>query len=157
MARNNFIAHTGGAVAVTVAAKTLLAIKAPANIGVAVKSVTVTADSNNAGQQAMLVELVRYSGAAGGQSDGTAGSAGVATRKHTGLNTIQTAVNKNYSAEPTVAEVLESWHVNPAAGMQYPFPINEEPIARNGELMGVRITSNSGITPNVAIALECEE
>lgn len=153
MARNNFIASTRGVVATTVAAKTILTVTSPANIGVALKSICITFDSNNAGQQALLVELIRFDGT----TAGTAGSTVTAGKKMTGTNTVQSVVKTNYSVEPTVAEILEQWHVNPAAGMQYPFPINEEPIARNGEVLAIRITSNTGITPNVVVDLECEE
>jgi long-subunit fatty acid transport protein len=151
MARNNFVASPLVAVAVAAATtKTILAVKAPANIGVAVKSAVLSFDSNNAGQQAIIVEIVRFT------SDGT-GTTVTATKKNTGTDTIQTVVKHSYTVEPTGGTVVMGFHINPAAGMQYPFPINEEVLAKGGELIGIRVTTPAGVAVNAYPNLEGEE
>jgi hypothetical protein len=154
MARNNFIATNRAAVALAAAAtKTVLSVTAPANVQVAIKSATITFDSANAGQQAVIVEIVRYDAT----TAGTSSTVSNPSKKRTGSLAVQTVVKSNYTVEPTVAEIIEGFQINPSAGLQQPLPINEEIEVRNGEILGIRCTTPAGVTCNAYAAMECEE
>jgi hypothetical protein len=154
MARNNFVATSRAAVALAAAAtKTVLTVTSPTGVKVAVKAAMLTFDSSNAAQQAIIVELCRFTAATAGTSTTVTSP----SKKNSVDLAPATVVKKDYSVEPTVAEIIMGMEINPAAGVQYPFPINEELIAQNGEIIGIRCTTPSGVTANCYPVLECEE
>jgi hypothetical protein len=154
MARVNFLPSNRAVVALAAAAtKTVLLVKSPSAVQVAVKSASICFDSSNAGQQGITVELVRFDATSAGTSTNVSNP----SKKHTGSLAPASTVQSNYTAEPTVAEILMGFVINPSAGVQYPFPINEEIIIKNGESLGIRVTTPTGVTANAYAAMECEE
>jgi hypothetical protein len=149
MARLNFIAHTGGEVALSAATKkTVLQILAPANQRVVVKGYRISFDGTSGSAEPVLVEFSRQS---------TAGtmSAGTSAVRDTAMPTVQTTVTKTASAEPTETSVVFSQDVHPQTGVKEPLVFDEEIIVPGGGRLGVACTAPA--TVNVVVALDCEE
>jgi hypothetical protein len=155
MARNNFVASTQATAALTAnTTQTILLVIAAANTKVAIKSATITFDSANAAQQGITAELVRFTMAGAG----TGATTQTPAKKLSLDPTLSSVVKKTYATEPTVATVIGGFTLNASGGLQYPFAINEEVIAQNGEGVGIRITTPTGVTGVNAYAnMECEE
>ena len=151
MARNNFHVSTQAEVTLTAAStKTVLALIAPTSQGVAVKSATISFNGSSSSVQEIIVELVRFA------ADGT-GTAVTPSKKFSGTDTLRTTAKKNYTVEPTTPEILAGFEVNAQAGVQYPFPLDGEVIAKGGEVIGIRVTTPTGVNPNCYANFECEE
>lgn len=82
----------------------------------------------------VLVQLVRYSTA------GTSGASVTPGRRNLVASTADASVNQQFSAEPTVSEILESHYITPTGGLfVYQYPEDAEVLATAGERLGLRV------------------
>jgi hypothetical protein len=154
MARTRFSVSTEGELALTAAtAKTVLQVASPANIGVAIRGLAVSFDGTSGAAEPGSVELVIQT---------SAGTMTAATPQHddrraTGL-TIQTAAQKNATAEPTDSGViLRDWHVHPQTGVEFRWWLDEEIVIGGAAAVRVGVRCNMPAGVNARARLFCEE
>ena len=124
MAQTLYTASTGAAVAlVATTAKSVLSVTAPAQFGVDLRKIRLAFDGVTATDKGVLVEICSSTFATAGTT--TAGTVNQVTGR-TILAGFTTAYN--YTAEPTVLTVIESFLISPYNGTYvYDYPLGDSP------------------------------
>ncbi len=131
------------------AAKTVLMITAASNHRVLVTKLLVTGKGIVVTDTPIRVRLYRASTA------GTPGSSPTAVKNNSGDNeTIQTTVGINFSAEPTVGDVLDVFDFHPMQGQGVFFPIDGKITVIGGERLAVECLAAQGQTVTATMSFE---
>lgn len=140
MARNYLTLTTSAAVAlVGGTAKTILQLASAANSLVAVQEVTVTFDGTVAANTPVIVQLVRQTSA------GTMTNRTPLKLKDTST-ALQSSGQENASAEPTVGDMIRTYHIHPQAGVLYPLSLPDGEVEMAG---GTRFAVKVNAVQNV--------
>ncbi len=100
-------------------AKTVAQLVAATNHRALVRALEVMFKGTASGDTPVKIELVRQSTAGTGTAVTTAAN-GFCKDDPTVNETLQTAFNKDFSAEPTTSEMLKVWEIHPQTGVIYP-------------------------------------
>lgn len=136
-----FTIKNAAAVALVAAtAKTVLYLKAGANLPLDVSEWWTEFDGTSGSAVPVLVELLRFT------TDCTVTSA-TPTSKGSILNaaTAYFTGGSNASVEGTAGDVLYRHNVPPTAGKHVMFPLGDEIQVGKGERLGIRITAPAGV------------
>jgi hypothetical protein len=142
------------AVALTAStAKTVVAVKAPANQVLRVLEACVSFDGSTSTNTPALVELCTWTGAGAG----TPGSIPTPVKRDTGrTETVQSTAGVGYTAEPTVLAAEQSKYLGQFNGFfHYILPFAAPIIVPGGKGYAVRVTSPN--TVNAAGHITFEE
>jgi hypothetical protein len=150
MAGYNLALSTGEVSLVAATAKTVGVLLAAAQHRVRVQGLSMYFKDTVVTDTPVKVELVRVT------TGGTAGSSPTPVKKDENAGeTIQTTANINYSAEPTITDILETKEIHPQTGEKMYYPFGQEVYIKGGNKFGVRMTSAQNQT--VALNFELEE
>jgi hypothetical protein len=157
MAKAGYTVTTNGAVALTGgAAKTVLAVLAPAQFGVDLKKFRVGFDGVTASAVPALVELCSLTAA----TNSTPG-----TNNTTQTSAIQQAYGRSittgfsaFSAsttEPTVLAAIDSWLLSPTGGLVlYDFPLGDTPDSAVSQGFAIRVNAPAAVNVRAAMWFE---
>jgi len=145
-----FNAGTEGEVALSAATvKTIVRVKAPANQMVKVLAWGVSFDGTVSTNEPVVVQLLRQT------TDGT-GTSFTAKKVNDSISTsVQSTTHKDFSAEPTAGDILDTKEIHPQSGLHIIFPPGQEPIVGGGGRLAIRATAPNAV--NVSGNLFCEE
>lgn len=150
MAGYNLSLSSGEVTLVAATAKTVIMLTAAAQHRVRVQGISVYFKDTVVTDTPVKVELVRATTA------GTPGSSPTPVKKdESGGETIQTTGGINFSAEPTITDILETKEVHPQTGEKFYYPFSQEVMIKGGNRFAVRMTAAQGQT--VACNLDFEE
>lgn len=150
MAGVNLALSTGEVTLVAATAKTVAQLIAAAQHRVRVVGLSMYFKDTVVTDTPVKVEICRQTTA------GTAGSNPALVKKDENAGeTIQTTAGINYSAEPTVTDILETKEIHPQTGEKFFYPFSQETYIKGGNRLGVRMTAAQGQT--VALNFDVEE
>ena len=151
MAKAGYTAATGAAVALAAAtAKTVLSVVATSTFGVDLQKVRLSFDGVTASAVPVLVELCYSTFATAGTT-----TAGTVTQVYGRTVTAGFTTGYNYTAEPTVLTVIESFLVTPAGGtVLYDWPLGTTPDTAVNNGFCLRLTAPAIV--NVRATLQFE-
>ena len=138
MAQTLYSATTGAAVALVAStAKSVLSVTAPAQFGVDLRKIRVSFDGVTATDKAVLIELCSSTVATSGTS-----TSGIVNQVAGRAVTAGFTTAYNYTAEPTVLTVLESFTVSPYNGtFVYDYPLGDSPDSAVSQGFVIRCTA----------------
>ena len=151
MAKAGYTAATGAAVALAAAtAKTVLSVVATSTFGVDLQKVRLSFDGVTASAVPVLVELCYSTFATAGTT-----TVGTVTQVYGRTVTAGFTTGYNYTAEPTVLTVIESFLVTPAGGtVLYDWPLGTTPDTAVNNGFCLRLTAPAIV--NVRATLQFE-
>lgn len=129
---------------VAATARTVLAARAGAAFGMELREISLSFDGVTAANPPPLVELCAWTGAGAGTA--TAGS----PVQEGGLVIAHgmAATGQNFTVEPTVLTVLETFNLTPNGGLLViQFPADATPDAIGGAGFAIRVTAAQAVTP----------
>lgn len=129
-------------------AKTPISVIAAANHRVKVKGVEVFFKGTSATDTPVKITFARFT------SDGTGTAGNLYPNDENAGETVQTTGKTNYSAEPTLANVLKVWDVHPQTGLIYSFPLGDELVVKGGNKLALTCTAAQAQTCSVNLLLE---
>lgn len=132
---------------VAATAKTVLRCTAATNSTVKLLGFTVSFDSVTLDAEPVIVRLRRSTTA------GT-GTTVTAVKWNDFTGTIQLTATENFSAEPTDGDILRQWEIHPTSGIDYTFPLGQEPVMQGGTRLGIKITAPAGVGCLASMLLE---
>lgn len=135
-------------------AKTVLQVAPAANHPIKISSWGCFFDGTSVTEEPVLCELIRST---------TAGTGSASPPSPRPLDddqgqTIQTTVAHNFTAEPTMGDLIDAFEVHPQAGMQLWFPMGWEPRVNaegTADWLNIRCTAPAGV--NVLAKIFAEE
>lgn len=129
-------------------AKTVVSATAAANHRFLVRGIKVFFKGTSATDTPVTIRLFRPTNA------GTA-TAVTALKNHDGDDeTPQTAGFKDYSAEPTVGDVLEIWEIHPQTGLIEFLPLGEEVHVKGGGRIGLEMKAAQAQTVSAGLYID---
>lgn len=144
---------SSGEIAAGASAKTFIALTAPSNQRLKIKSVEVFGKGTSNTDPPAKIELVTFASKSGGTDAATN-----VTSKLDGDfgETVQTTVNGPYTAEPTytTAVVVRTWECHPQVGLVYQFLDGDEIKIKGGTGLALRITQAGSDTFAAVITFE---
>jgi len=148
MAQLKFHAPTGEIALSANTAKTLLTIVAPSNIRVLLKGIEIFFKGTSSTDTPVKVDIFRFS------TDGTGTSQNFYVNDENAGETVQTTGKNNYSAEPTLGNIIKTWEIHPQTGLVVYFPPGEEIVIKGGNKLGIRATPTQSETVSLNGYLE---
>lgn len=142
-----------GEIAAGSTAKTFIALIAPSNQRVKIKSVEVFGKGTANTDPPAKIELVTFAS----KSGGTDSASNITSKLDGDLGeTVQTTVNGPYTVEPTytTAVVVRTWECHPQIGLVYQFLDGDEIKIKGGAGFAVRITQSGMDTFSLVITFE---
>ena len=149
MAATNIILQTAEVALVAATAKTVAQITAATNVRVRVRGWGCSFDGVSTTQEPVQCVLAFESTAGTGTSQ-----APVATDSDA-VQTIQTAGAVNFTAEPTLGNVIDSQECHPQTGFVIWWPPGHEPIIGAADRIGITLTAPAAV--NVRAKIYAEE
>lgn len=152
MAKTGYSISTEAAAVALVGAtaKTVLGVTAPAQFGVDLKKIRLGFDGVSASAVPVFVELCVSTGA-------TAGTTTAVTVNQIYGRTITPGFTaaKNYSAEPTVLTMIESWLLSPNGGLVlYDWPLGDTPDCAVSQAFFLRLTAPVAVNVRASMVFE---
>lgn len=149
MARRNVVVTTEGELALTAAAaKTIIQLVPATNVDIAMRGFSVSFDGVSATAEPVQVDLVVQTSA------GTMTAATPVRERVGDTGTIQTAAQKNATAEPTTTDVLRRYNIHPQTGREIRFGLDDEIVVKGGQRLGLRCTAPATVNVVGHMALE---
>lgn len=151
MPKAGYTASTGGQVALVAAtAKSILAVIAPAQFGIDLRSVEIGFDGVTASNAPVLVEICSSTQAAAGTSTG-----GTVNQVYGRAITAGFTSQKNYSAEPTVLTTIDEFSLSPNAGLIIrDWPLGEGFDQDVSKAFIIRCTAPAGVNARATMKFE---
>lgn len=151
MAKAGYSTATGAAVALVAAtAKTVLNVIAPAQFGVDLKKFRVAFDGVTASAVPVLVELMASTQATAGTS-----TAGTVNQIYGRAITAGFTSAYNYTAEPTVLSLIDSFLLDPNKGVVlYDFPLGDTPDNDVSRGICIRCTAPAAVNVRASMVFE---
>jgi len=156
MSKAGYSVTTGAAIASGTAAKTILAVLAPAQFGVDLKKFRLGFQGVTASAVPVLVELCYLTGATN-STPGTNNTTRTAAITQTYGRSITTGflAFSNSTAEPTVLTPLDEWPLTPAGGLViYDFPLGDTPDSAVSQGFALRVTAAATVDLRAALWFE---
>lgn len=152
MAKAGYSLANAAAVALVAAtAKTVLSVIAPAQFGIDLKKLRFGTDGVTATAVPILVEICRSTQAGAG----TSGTAVTVQQIYGPTITAGFTGGSNFSAEPTVLTVLESWLVDPnKSTVLYDWPLGDTIDTAVSQALVVRCTAPAAVNVRVTMIFE---
>lgn len=146
---------TEGAVALVAAtAKSVLGVITPAQFGCDLKKFRVGFDGVTASAVPVLIELC-YSTQATNSTAGTANTAVTVNQGYGRPITAGFTAGKNWTSEPTVLTVLDSWLQSPNGGLVlYDFPLGDTPDSAVSNGFILRCTAPAAVNVRASMWFE---
>lgn len=129
--------------------KTVLSAQAAANHRALVKSVKLFFKGIVTTDTPVKVDLIRITAASGTATGSTEVKLNEADNE-----TIQTVGRHNFTAEPTVGDIIETWEVHPQTGLVVFYPQGEEPVIMGGNEIALRCTAAQAQTVAANFTIE---
>lgn len=133
-------------VAVDSSIETLIQLVAAANHRVLITRVEILFDGTSSTAEPVNVTLTRQSGA------GTSSSLTPVKLDDSLAETLQTTALKTFTAEPTIGDLLATWHVHPQTGLIWTPPTDL--IIGGGDRVGLRGLAAASVNCNASIYFE---
>ena len=151
MAKAGYSAATGAAVALAAAtAKTILAVTAPAQFGIDLTKLRLAFDGVTSSAVPVLVELCSSTGATAGTS-----TAGTVNQIYGRTITAGFTTAYNYTVEPTVLTVIESFLITPNGGTYvYDWPLGTSPDTAVSQGFMLRLTAPAVVNARATFNFE---
>lgn len=157
MAKAGYSVMTGSsAIASGTAAKTILAVLAPAQFGVDLKKWRIGFEGVTATAVPILVELC-YLTAATNSTPGTANTSRTSAIQQVNGRSIVTGFTafENSTSEPTVLTVVDSFPLTPAGGLViYDFPLGDTPDSAVSQGFAIRVTAAATVNTRAGLWFE---
>lgn len=128
--------------------KTPITVIAAASHRVKIKGVEVFFKGTSATDTPVKIEIYRFS------ADGTGSAGTLYVNDENDAETIQTTGKVNYSADPTLGNIIKTWEVHPQTGLIVYFPLGEELVIKGGNKLGVACTAAQSQTVSVNLYIE---
>jgi len=150
MAGVNLALSSGEVSLVAATTKTIVQLIAAAQHRVKVIGISIYFKDTVVTDTPVKVDICRQTTA------GTPGSTPSLVKKNeSDAETIQTTAGINYSAEPTVTDILETKEIHPQTGEKVYLPLSQEIYIKGGNRLGVRALAAQNQT--VVVNFEVEE
>lgn len=133
---------------------TVLQVVAAANHRTKVQGWGISIKGTSATDPPVLVTVVRQT-TAGTMTAGAAGT-DISKKNSADTETIQTTVQKNATAEPTLGDIIESFEVHPQTGYRVFYPMGQEIVIPGGGRLGFRVASAT-LTYSCTVEVDAEE
>ena len=154
MAKTGYSVTTEGEVALSAAtAKTVLGVKAPAALGLDLKSFSVDFDGVTASAEPVLVELCYSTWAT--NSPGTASTGTTERQLYGRVIAADFTGGHTWTTEPTTLTVLWAFALDPNKGLfMYDYPLGESPDCAVAEGFALRLTAPATVSARAALRVE---
>lgn len=151
MAKAGYSTASGAAVALVAAtAKTVLNVIAPAQFGIDLKKFRVAFDGVTASAVPVLIELMLSTQATAGTS-----TAGTVNQVYGRTITAGFTSAYNYTAEPTVLSLIDSFLLDPNKGLVlYDFPLGDTPDSAVSNGIALRCTAPAAVNVRATMWFE---
>lgn len=152
MAKAGYSLANAAAVALVAAtAKSVLSVIAPAQFGVDLKKIRLGTDGVTATAVPILVEICRSTQAGAG----TSGTAVTVQQIYGPTITAGFTGGSNFSAEPSVLTVLESWLIDPnKSTVLYDWPLGDTMDTAVSQAMVLRLTAPAAVNVRATMVFE---
>lgn len=151
MPKAGYTAKTEGEVALSAAtAKTILAVIAPAQFGIDLRSVEIAFDGVTAANEPVLVEIVSSTQAGAGTS-----TSATVNQVYGRAITAGFTAARNYTAEPTVLTAIDEFSLTPNGGLIIrDWPLGEGFDQDVSKALGIRCTAPQTVSVRATMKFE---
>lgn len=129
-------------------AETLIQLVAPANHRVKLLRWGVFFDGVSVTAEPVQIRLLRQTTA------GTASTLTPVKMDDSIGETLQTAAQQDFTAEPTAGDVLEAYEVHPQQGIAMIYPLGQEPIIGGGDRLALEATAPAVVNARAYMVFE---